>query len=118
MTARAPSLLLGSYCGIGTTTPQAAFDVVGSILCSAGLRAGNIDVIARVLEHGTAIQQRHPLITAAAPLSQSLVDGLADALNTASTSAVIADGSLTIAKTNLLQEALDPRMTIRPSTTA
>ena len=36
-TIRAPSLLLGSYCGIGTPTPQAALDVIGSILCSAGL---------------------------------------------------------------------------------
>ena len=42
MTVRAPSLLLGSYCGIGTAAPQAALDVVGSIICSAGLRAGNV----------------------------------------------------------------------------
>ena len=56
MTVRAPSLLLGSYCGIGTTTPQAALDVVGSILCSAGLRAGNIDVIERLLEHTASLQ--------------------------------------------------------------
>ena len=57
-------------------------------------------------------EQLQPLITAEAPLAQSLVHGLADALNTASTSAVIADGSLTIAKTNGLQEAQDARMTI------
>ena len=37
-------------------TPQAALDVVGSILCSAGLRAGNIDVIERLLEHTASLQ--------------------------------------------------------------
>ena len=53
-----------------------------------------------------------PLITAQAPLPQNLVEGLVDALSAASASAVIADGSLTIAKTNGLQDALDARMTI------
>ena len=56
MTVRAPSLLLGSYCGIGTTAPQAALDVVGSIICSAGLRAGNVDVIERLQEHTASLQ--------------------------------------------------------------
>ena len=110
-TIRAPSLLLGSYCGIGTPTPQAALDVVGSILCSAGLQAGNIDIIERLLAHGTAIQQRHPLITPEAPLPQSQVQGLVDVLSAAATSAVIADNSLSIAKTNGLQDALNARVT-------
>ena len=75
MTVRAPSLLLGSYCGIGTTTPQAALDVVGSILCSAGLQAGNIDVIERLLEHGTALAGKEPTISEGG-LLQSKVAGL------------------------------------------
>ncbi len=48
-------------------------------------------------------------MTPQAPLSQSLVDGLADALNTAATSAVIQDGSLKISKTVGLQAALDSK---------
>ena len=44
-------------------------------------------------------EQLQPIITAEAPLSPALVDGLVDALNTASTSAVIQDGALTCAKT-------------------
>ena len=44
--------------------------------------------------------------------TQSLVDGLADALNTAAASAVIQDGSLTIAKTAGLQTALDSKQTV------
>ena len=62
------------------------------------------------LAQGLASKQ--PLITAQAPLSQDMVSGLVDDLSTASTSAAIADGSLTTAKTNGLQEALDTRMTI------
>ena len=59
-----------------------------------------------------AVATRHPLITAEAPLSLSLVQGLQDALSTASTSAVIQDGQLSIAKTSGLQSALDSRATI------
>ncbi len=59
-----------------------------------------------------AVATRHPLITAEAPLSLSLVHGLVDALNTASTSAVIQDGELSIAKTSGLQGALDARATV------
>ena len=66
---------------------------VDSRLSSAiGTKASNADLQA-------ATNSRHPLITAAALFSQSLVDGLVDALNTASTSAVIQDGALTFAKT-------------------
>ena len=57
------------------------------------------------------LQARHPLITAAAPLSQSLVQGLESALSTAAASAEIANGSLTIAKTQSLREELDARVT-------
>ncbi len=44
-----------------------------------------------------------------APLSQSLVDELEDALNAASTSVAIQDGDLSIAMTEGLQVALDSK---------
>ena len=72
---RASGLTVGSFIGIGTPTPQAALDVVGSILCSAGLRFGNIDVIERLLEHTTSLE------TISASLTD-VSDGLADAIAT------------------------------------
>ena len=54
-------------------------------------------------------EQLQPLITAAAPLSMNLVSGLDDAINTASTTAVIQDGDLSIAMTEGLQAALDSK---------
>ena len=50
-------------------------------------------------------EQLQPFITAAAPLSMNLVSGLDDAINTASTTAVIQDGDLSIAMTEGLQAA-------------
>ena len=47
--------MVGSYCGIGITTPQAELDVNGSILCGLGLRAGKINVIERLLAYGLAL---------------------------------------------------------------
>ena len=96
-TIRAPSLLLGSYCGIGTSTPQAALDVVGSILGSAGLRIGNIDVIERLLEHGVALatlaSNKQDKVSPDNPLpSLGYVYGLEAALSAAAASVVGIDG--------------------------
>ena len=57
MTVRAPNLTVANSLGVGTSTPQAALDVVGSILGSAGLRIGSIDVIERLLEHTASCKQ-------------------------------------------------------------
>ena len=54
-------------------------------------------------------EQLQPLITAEAPLSPALVDGLVDALSTASTTAVTQDGDLSITMTEGLQVALDSK---------
>ena len=59
-----------------------------------------------------ATDSRHPLINAAAPLSQSLVSGLEEALNTAAAAAEIADGQLTIAMTGGLQATLDAKQAL------
>ena len=159
----ARGLAVGSFVGIGTPTPQAALDVVGSILGSAGLRVGNLDVVERLLEHtaslatisssltdvangldskqavlseeaplpashvdgllpslnrlDSALGNKHPLITTETPLSPSLVEGLQEALNTAAASAQIADGSLTIAKTQAFRMSLTPGLRPQRSTT-
>ena len=52
-TLSARGLNIGTFVGIGIPLPQAALDVNGSILASAGLRVGNIDVIERLFEHTT-----------------------------------------------------------------
>ena len=54
-------------------------------------------------------EQLQPIIATESPPSLALVDGLVDALSTASASAVIQDGSLSIAKTEGLQAALDSK---------
>ena len=66
---------------------------------------------APVTKASSELQARHPLITTAAPLSQSLVQGLEEALSIAAASAEIADGALTIAKIQSLREELDARVT-------
>ena len=55
MPIRAPQLYVAQYMGIGVTTPQAELDVAGCIRCSLSLVAGSIDVVERLLAHGTAL---------------------------------------------------------------
>ena len=56
MAVRTPQLYVASYMGVGgITTPQAELDVAGSIRCSMNLTVGNIDMVERILAHGTTL---------------------------------------------------------------
>ena len=90
-------MTLASHLGVGTAHPQAALEVVGSILASAGLKIGNIDVIERLLEHGAALGTlaagKQDKLSAGNPLpSLSYVSGLEAALSAAAASVVGIDG--------------------------
>ena len=85
MPIRAPRLFIAQYCGIGVTVPEAELHVAGSIKCTLSLVAGSIDVVERLLTHGTALAGKQPLVV---------------------------DDSLEIRHVRLLQSALDAKQSL------